>query len=73
MAYMYVCMMLFLKLTGRLCPCLNVLLVVRRGTSEWSAQQIQEAFTVADRLGLIPPSVEQPEYNLFNRKKVRLI
>ena len=26
---------------------------------------------MADRLGLIPPCVEQPEYNLFNRKKVK--
>ena len=41
-----------------------------RGTSEWTAQQLQEAFTVADKLGLIPPSCEQPQYNLFERQKV---
>ena len=41
-----------------------------RGTSEWTSRQIQEAFGVADRLGLIPPTVEQPEYNLLERRKV---
>lgn len=40
------------------------------GTSEWNAQQLQEACTVADRLGLIPPLVEQPQYNMFCRSKV---
>lgn len=53
---------------GALCRVGNVVADCR-GTSEWSAQQIQEAFAVAERLGLIPPAVEQPEYNLFNRKK----
>ena len=40
------------------------------GTSEWSAQQITEAWGVAQRLDLVGPVVEQPEYNLFNRHKV---
>ncbi|KXN66298.1 voltage-dependent potassium channel, beta subunit [Conidiobolus coronatus NRRL 28638] len=40
------------------------------GTSEWSAQQITEAHTVAQRLGLEGPVMEQPEYNLFNREKI---
>jgi voltage-dependent potassium channel beta subunit len=40
------------------------------GTSEWSAQQITEAFEIAKRHHLVPPTMEQPEYNLFNRKKV---
>lgn len=40
------------------------------GTSEWTAQQITEAYEVANRLDLVGPSVEQPEYNLFERKKV---
>ena len=26
---------------------------------------------MADKLGLIGPAMEQPEYNLFNRKKAR--
>lgn len=40
------------------------------GTSEWSAEQIKEATAIADRLGLLPPHFEQPEYNLFRREKV---
>ncbi|KAK6929629.1 NADP-dependent oxidoreductase domain [Dillenia turbinata] len=40
------------------------------GTSEWSAQQITEAWGVAERLDLIGPVVEQPEYNLLSRHKV---
>ncbi|XP_059653537.1 probable voltage-gated potassium channel subunit beta [Cornus florida] len=40
------------------------------GTSEWSAQQITEAWGVARRLDLIGPIVEQPQYNLFHRHKV---
>ncbi|KAL5990165.1 ATP-sensitive inward rectifier potassium channel 1 [Asimina triloba] len=42
------------------------------GTSEWSAQQITEAWAVAQRLDLVGPIVEQPEYNLFNRHKVEV-
>ena len=40
------------------------------GTSEWRAEQLEEAFEVAERLNLTPPSVEQPEYNMFRRKPV---
>jgi len=40
------------------------------GTSEWSAQQIMEAYTISRQFGLIPPTMEQPEYNMFNREKV---
>lgn len=40
------------------------------GTSEWSAAEIVEAHMVAKDLGLEGPAVEQPEYNLFNRRKV---
>jgi aryl-alcohol dehydrogenase-like predicted oxidoreductase len=40
------------------------------GTSEWSAQQITEAWSVANRLDLVGPIVEQPEYNLLSRHKV---
>jgi aryl-alcohol dehydrogenase-like predicted oxidoreductase len=42
------------------------------GTSEWSAQQITEAWEVAHRLDLIGPAMEQPEYNLLAREKVEL-
>jgi len=40
------------------------------GTSEWSAQQIMEAYAIARREHLIPPQVEQPLYNMFNRVRV---
>jgi len=40
------------------------------GTSEWTAQQITEAWGVAERLGLMGPIVEQPEYNLLSSHKV---
>ncbi len=40
------------------------------GTSEWSAQQIMEAYAIARREHLIPPQMEQPEYNMFNRERV---
>jgi voltage-dependent potassium channel beta subunit len=40
------------------------------GTSEWSAAQIMEAYAVARREHLIPPQMEQPEYNMFRRERV---
>lgn len=40
------------------------------GTSEWSDVQIEEAFTIAREMGLTPPTMEQPEYNMFNRIKL---
>ncbi|HEX6421432.1 MAG TPA: aldo/keto reductase [Acidimicrobiales bacterium] len=40
------------------------------GTSEWPADAIQAAWSIADRHGLHKPVVEQPEYNLFNRRRV---
>lgn len=40
------------------------------GTSEWSAAEIMEANMIARELGLEGPAVEQPEYNLFNRRKM---
>ncbi|KAF1325993.1 K+ channel protein, partial [Globisporangium splendens] len=40
------------------------------GTSEWSSAQIIEACEVADRLGLIRPIVEQPEYHILQRSRV---
>ena len=39
------------------------------GTSEWSAEQIKETYGICDRLGLIKPVVEQPQYNFLVRKK----
>jgi voltage-dependent potassium channel beta subunit len=40
------------------------------GTSEWSGVEIMEAHRVAHQYGLIGPSVEQPQYNLFERHKM---
>ncbi|KAI5803547.1 NADP-dependent oxidoreductase domain-containing protein [Peziza echinospora] len=40
------------------------------GTSEWSAEEIADAWRVADRLGLIGPVMEQPQYNLAFRERV---
>jgi len=40
------------------------------GTSEWSAQQIQEAYGLARQHGLTPPTMEQPQYNMLHRDKV---
>nr|WP_290729964.1 aldo/keto reductase [Halobacteriovorax sp. JY17] len=40
------------------------------GTSEWSAEQITEAYTLAERYHLTPPTVEQPQYNLLHRERV---
>ncbi len=38
------------------------------GTSEWSKVEIESAYHVADELGCIRPSMEQPKYNLFSRE-----
>lgn len=40
------------------------------GTSEWPADRIREAYLIAYKYGLTPPSMEQPEYNMFNRMKM---
>jgi len=40
------------------------------GTSEWTATQIMEAYGIARREHLIPPLMEQPEYNMFRRDKI---
>jgi voltage-dependent potassium channel beta subunit len=42
------------------------------GTSEWRASQIMAAYGVARQYGLIPPTVEQPQYNMFVRRRVEL-
>lgn len=42
------------------------------GTSEWSAQQLTEAWAVAKDLKITPPQMEQPQYNLFERQKIEV-
>lgn len=40
------------------------------GTSEWSADEIRAAWSIADRRNLHKPVMEQPQYNLFHRDRV---
>jgi voltage-dependent potassium channel beta subunit len=40
------------------------------GTSEWTPTQIALAYTAARQYNLIPPTVEQPKYNMFTRSRV---
>ncbi len=42
------------------------------GTSEWSGVEIMEAHRIAERYQLIGPTMEQPQYNLFERHKVEV-
>ena len=42
------------------------------GTSEWEAAQVTQAIGTARQFGLIPPSMEQPQYNLFHRQRVEV-
>tara|TARA_B100000945_G_scaffold96769_1_gene75677 strand:- start:192 stop:1292 length:1101 start_codon:yes stop_codon:yes gene_type:complete len=39
------------------------------GTSEWSSQQITEAYWMAINQGLEPPQFEQPQYNMLKRDR----
>ncbi len=40
------------------------------GTSEWSAQEIMQAYTAARQYDLVPPTMEQPQYSLLVRERV---
>lgn len=40
------------------------------GTSEWSADEIRAAWDIADRRNLHKPVMEQPQYNIFERRRV---
>jgi voltage-dependent potassium channel beta subunit len=40
------------------------------GTSEWSAAEIMRADAIARQYGLTPPTMEQPQYNMFVRERV---
>ena len=42
------------------------------GTSEWSAEQIAKAMEICERLKLIKPIAEQPQYNIFVREKLEV-
>lgn len=45
-------------------------LVFYWGTSEWKASEIEAAFEIAYGIDAVPPTMEQPEYNLFKRERV---
>ena len=40
------------------------------GTSEWRAAQIAHAHGIASKIGCYAPAVEQPQYNMFERRKL---
>ena len=40
------------------------------GTSEWANDEIMQAFVFAERNHLIGPTMEQPQYNMFERTKL---
>ena len=40
------------------------------GTSEWSAEEIMRAYKISRELRLVPPTMEQPQYNMFHRDRV---
>jgi len=40
------------------------------GTSEWSLKEIKDAYSIAKKLNLTPPTMEQPQYNMFERQKM---
>ena len=42
------------------------------GTSEWSAADIRAAWEICNRHGWHKPVMEQPQYNLFHRKRVEV-
>ena len=39
------------------------------GTSEWSAEEIAQAYAFAEKNHLTPPTMEQPQYNLLDRER----
>jgi voltage-dependent potassium channel beta subunit len=40
------------------------------GTSEWSAADIMRAHSIARQYDLVPPQMEQPQYNMLHRERV---
>jgi len=40
------------------------------GTSEWSADQVMQAWWIAERYGLHRPQMEQPQYHMLHRDRV---
>ena len=42
------------------------------GTSKWEASQVVQAISISRQANMVPPSMEQPKYNLFYRKHVEV-
>jgi len=42
------------------------------GTSEWTADQLMEAHYLSEKLGLIGPTMEQPQYSMLHRSRMEL-
>ena len=42
------------------------------GTSEWTAADIMRAYGLARELGMTPPTMEQPQYNMLHRQRVEI-
>jgi len=47
-------------------------LILYWGTSEWSAADIMRAYGIARELGMTPPTMEQPQYNMLHRERVEV-
>jgi aryl-alcohol dehydrogenase-like predicted oxidoreductase len=47
-------------------------LVLYWGTSEWPADRLEEAYQVAKETNCVPPTMEQPQYNMLWRERVEL-
>jgi len=47
-------------------------LILYWGTSEWNAADIMRAHGIARELGMTPPSMEQPQYNMLHRERVEV-
>ena len=40
------------------------------GTSEWTAEQLRQAYAICETRNLIRPTMEQPQYHMFHRDRV---
>ena len=40
------------------------------GTSEWTAEQLRQAYAICEERNLIRPTMEQPQYHMFHRDRV---
>ena len=43
------------------------------GTSKWEPAQVATTYGIARQYNLIPPSIEQPQYNFFHRQRVEIL